>query len=135
MLPTIVEIPTGTGSEYSTGSYIQTQTGVYILIESSGSLVIPESTMIGAISTGSTLSNTGISLSGGTLPVENPTLNLPSVTPIVPQIFDTTILQEKVLRIYDVDANGKIDRLEVEYTGTLSGSLHPEKFILYSGTG
>lgn len=40
-----------------------------------------------------------------------------------------------LLRILDLDRNGRVDRLSVEYSGTLSGALRSDKLILYSNTG
>lgn len=48
---------------------------------------------------------------------------------------DSTILIPLRLSLYDSNINGKIDRLSIEYSGTLSGTLQIEKFILYSASG
>ena len=40
-----------------------------------------------------------------------------------------------LLRIIDLNHNGRVDRLSIEYSGTLSGALKPEKLIVYSNTG
>lgn len=37
--------------------------------------------------------------------------------------------------MYDTDNNEKIDRLVVQYSGTLSGTILAEKFILFSASG
>ncbi len=40
-----------------------------------------------------------------------------------------------MLTLFDIDSNGKIDRLTVEYSGMLSGTLTPEKLIVFSASG
>jgi len=106
----------------STGSTVVTLApGVSLVLEASGSVILP----LPPLEASSALSGalTGLSESGSI-----------ALSPIAISV-DTSILIPKELYLYDTDANQKIDRLVVKYSGTLSGTLSAEKFVIFSASG
>lgn len=49
--------------------------------------------------------------------------------------FSLNEISENYLYFLDTDNNNKIDRLEIEFSSSLTGILNPDKLFLYSSTG
>ena len=130
VLPADPEPDEGDFPVESTGS---TESGT--LIADTGSLdEIPPLTDTGILNEDTGSTDTGILIeSTGSIDVESTDTGSVSVeliatgalVPILPVL----------LFLSDADNNGKIDRLEVEYSAMLTGTIHPEKLALYSDTG
>jgi hypothetical protein len=105
----------------SSGGMSSTQTGLLTINNSGATLnLLTVSWSWGVAGTGAIGSFSGVIVQTGSI-VSQPVSN----GPLLPLL----------LRILDLDRNGRVDRLSVEYSGTLNGALRSDKLIIYSNTG